>query len=76
MIEGWKITSELTMQANNREAQRHKIEDKIIAKVDRSRPVKCQRPRDILLRVPIIELITYRAAVNGKAIQAGCSDAR
>jgi len=59
------------MQGNNREAERHRVEDKIINMIDLPRKIKNPRPVDIQLRVPIMELITYRAARSGKAIQIG-----
>ena len=57
------------MQGNNREAERHRIENEIIDMIDSRRQVKDPQPITIHLRVPIMELIAYRAAESRQAIQ-------
>jgi len=59
------------MRGNNYYQRKDLIEDEIIEKIDMPRRVKSQRPIEILLRVPIIELLTYKAAMSGRALKLG-----
>jgi hypothetical protein len=61
------------MRGNNRQIQKYRIEDKAIRRIDdfpvsKSRRIKNPQPTHIGLRVPIIELLAYKAASTGRSI--------
>ena len=64
--------SSCEMRGNNHHIEKERMEDEIITRIDMSRRViKSPEPIRIGLRVPIIELIAYRAAMTGQAIGYG-----
>jgi|GEM_PF-3300622 len=59
------------MKANDRERQRQRIEDEIIDAIDSQRRIKSPIISQPDLRVPIIDLIVYRAIVLGMPVKCG-----
>ena len=59
------------MQGNDYERKRQAIEDKIIDRIDynRSQAIKTRVDRTPLLRVSILELITYKTAMTGQGVR-------
>jgi len=61
------------MRGNDYQKIKENMEDEIIKRIDipARRRIRVPRPIQVLLRVPIIELITYKAAMTGRAIRLG-----
>lgn len=56
------------MRGNNCERQRHRVEDTVIRQIDGGSRNKKRRS---CFKVPIIEIIAYKAAKTGRAIRLG-----
>jgi len=59
-------------KGNDRERERHRIEDKIIAGIDKERGEACSWPEPGPLRVPIIDLLVWKATIHNRPIKACC----
>lgn len=59
------------MRGNNYYQRKELMEDEIIKHIDMSRRIKAPRPVEVLLRVPIIEIIAHKASVTGRALRLG-----
>jgi len=60
------------MRGNNREIERQHMEDEIINRIDMpTRRWKDPRPLEVYLRVPILELLSYKAAMTGRVLRMG-----
>lgn len=59
------------MRGNDRYHQKERMEDDIIQRIDMPvrRYIKRPRPVEVHLRIPIMELIAYKAGLTGRAVQ-------
>ena len=57
-------------RGNDRERQRHRIEDKIIEQIDRISEQNPPYPEHGPLRIPIIDLLVYNATTSNRPIKA------
>jgi hypothetical protein len=59
------------MRGNNYQIIKNQTEDEIIRHIDtRRRVIRSPHPIEIGLRVSIMEIIAYKAALTGRAIKA------